>query len=140
MDIKVPVFSSEWFGTGTVIVEASSLFCITTWLPLWRTSTKPCLARITQTSRPESTRSLTNLDLKSRHKHFGVSPPLDLGWIRRLEKELDRLLQVRTSALDGVTLARNVELGTKSNVCIALALNDCRKLLRTFHWVTLASF
>jgi len=103
-------------------------------------STKPCLAGIAQTSRPESTRSLTNLDLKPRHKHFGVSPPLYLGWIRRLEKKLDRLLQVSTSALDGVTLARNVKLETKSNVCIALALNDCRKLLRPFHRLALASF
>lgn len=30
MDINVPIFSSAWFGTGTVIVDSSVRFCITT--------------------------------------------------------------------------------------------------------------
>jgi hypothetical protein len=52
------------------MVEPGTIFCITTWLPLRRTSEKPCAARILQTSRPEKTRSLPNLDLEASHKNF----------------------------------------------------------------------
>jgi len=30
---KVPVFSSLWFGTGTVTVVSEDLLCMMTWLP-----------------------------------------------------------------------------------------------------------
>jgi hypothetical protein len=94
-----------------------------------------------QTSRPERTRSLPNLDLKSRYKYFGVPASFDFGWIRRFEKQLDRFLQVCTSTLDRVALARDIELGTKPNVPLALALNDCGQLLRVFHeYLSLISF
>jgi hypothetical protein len=85
------------------------------------------------TSRPERTRSLPNLDLKPRYKYFGVPPSFDLCWIRRLEEELDRLLQIRASAFDGIALARYIEFGTEPYVSIALAFNDRRKRLRLFH-------
>ncbi len=62
---------------GTVTVEFSVRFCITTWLPRRRTSENPWRERMMQTSRPESTRSLANLDLKPRYKQFGMSPPFD---------------------------------------------------------------
>lgn len=55
---NVPIFSSLWSGTGTVVVESSSFFCMMIWLPFRRTSTKPCLDRILQTSRPERMRRL----------------------------------------------------------------------------------
>jgi hypothetical protein len=41
MDCSVPIHSSEWLGTGTVIVVSESCFCITIWLPRFRTSTNP---------------------------------------------------------------------------------------------------
>jgi hypothetical protein len=63
---------------------------------------------------------LPNLDLKLRHKHFRMAPSFDLGGISRLEEEFDGLLQIRTSGLDAVALARNIELWTESNVSIAL--------------------
>jgi hypothetical protein len=79
-----------------------------------------------QTSRPERTRSLPNLDLKSRHKYFGVPPSFDLGWIRRLEEQLNGFLQICASGLDGIALTRDIQLGTEPNVSVALALNDRR--------------
>jgi hypothetical protein len=93
-----------------------------------------------QTSRPERTRSLPNLDLKSRHKYFGVPPSFDLGWIGRLKEEFNGFLQICASCLDGIALARDIQLGTESNISVALALNDRRKLLRPFHWGTFISF
>lgn len=90
-----------------------------------------------QTSRPERTRSLPNLNLKSRHKYFGVPPSFDLAWIRCLEEQLNGLLQICARGLDCLALARDVKLGTESNVSVALALklalNDRRELLRSFH-------
>jgi hypothetical protein len=77
---------------------------------------------------------LPNLDLKSRHKHFRMAPSFDLGGISRLEEEFDGLLQIRTSGLDAVALARNIELWTESNLSIALAFNNSCELLHPFHW------
>ena len=42
MDIKVPMRNSLWSGTGTVIVEPGTCFCMMMWLPRWRTWSKPC--------------------------------------------------------------------------------------------------
>jgi len=78
MDIKVPARSSECSGTGTVIVEFSVRLCITTWLPLRRTSENPLRARMAQTSRPDKTRILPNLDLKAGYKNLGVLAARDL--------------------------------------------------------------
>jgi len=52
MEAKVPIRNSAWSGTGTVIVEPGTAFCMTMWLPLRRTSKKPCPARILHASRP----------------------------------------------------------------------------------------
>jgi hypothetical protein len=108
------------------MVDASSRFCITTWLQRCRTSRKPCFARMAQTSRPERTRSLPNLNLKSGHKYFGVPPAFNLTWICCLKEEFNGLLQIRARGLDCLALARDIKLGTESNVSVALALNDRR--------------
>jgi hypothetical protein len=84
-----------------------------------------------QTSRPERTRSLANLELKPCHKYFGVASSFDLAWIRRFEEELNGFLQLGASGLDA--LACDVELGTKSNASVALVFNDRRKLLCPFY-------
>jgi hypothetical protein len=55
IDINVPIRSSRWSGTGTVVVSPLWTLCISMWLPLRRTSVKPCAASIAQTSRPDST-------------------------------------------------------------------------------------
>src|ERR1700684_3210965 len=115
------------------MVDDSSRFCITTWLPRCRTSRKPCFASMAHTSRPERTRSLPNLNLKSRHKHFRVPPSFDLGWVRCLEKQLNGLLQICARSLNCLALARDIKLGTESNVSVALALDNRCELLRSFH-------
>ena len=50
IDIKVPIRSSLWSGTGTVVVSPLSTRCISMWLPLRLTSENPCAASIAQTS------------------------------------------------------------------------------------------
>ncbi len=54
---KVPVLNSSCSGTGTVIVEPPTFFCMMIWLPFCLTFSNPCSERILQTSLPESTRS-----------------------------------------------------------------------------------
>lgn len=69
MDCKVPILISRWSGTGTVMVPIDCFFCITIWLPLLRTSLKPCFYKIAHTSLPERIRSLPNGDLDLCHKN-----------------------------------------------------------------------
>ena len=41
IDIKVPIRSSLWSGTGTVVVSPPSTRCISMWLPLRLTPNPP---------------------------------------------------------------------------------------------------
>src|SRR5467141_237056 len=84
---------------------------MTTWLPRRRTSTKPCLARMLQTSRPERVRSLPNLHVERCDVELALEALPDLTLARSLEEEGDRLLDVVASLLDVVALAGNVEFG-----------------------------
>ncbi len=70
--------NSECKGTGTVTVESSVAFCMTTWLPFCRFSAKPCLLKIVQTSRPDSLSSFPNCDLQRGDINFRVETPGDL--------------------------------------------------------------
>lgn len=79
IDISVPIFSSLWSGTGTVIVLSDSTFCMMTWLLLRRTSANPCCASISQASLPDNTRRLANGNLYLCHVHFLVQPLLNFG-------------------------------------------------------------
>lgn len=88
---------------------------------------------MSQTSRPDSTRSLPNFDLKTRDKNFGVTAALYLARICRLKKQLDRLLKIAARRLDRIALAGYVELRAKPNIAAAFPLNDRRELLRSFH-------
>ena len=58
MPDNVPLLNSPWSGTGTVMVVSPTFFCMIMWLPFRRTSSKPWLDRILQTSLPERTRNL----------------------------------------------------------------------------------
>jgi len=42
MDKSVPILISARSGTGIVTVVLPSRFCMTMWLPRWRTLAKPC--------------------------------------------------------------------------------------------------
>lgn len=78
IDLRVPIRSSLWSGTGTVIVVPPSDFCMTTWLPWRRTWTNPFSAKSSHTSRPDATLSLRNRDLDPGHVDFFVKPFLNL--------------------------------------------------------------
>jgi hypothetical protein len=93
-----------------------------------------------QTSRPERTRSLPNLNLKSRHKYLRMPTLFDLGRIRRFEKQLHCFLQVRAGSFDSVALTRDIELRTKTDVPAAFPFDDRRELLRPFHWDSFGLF
>ncbi len=111
-------------GTGTVVVSPLSTFCITMWLPLRRTSENPCMARIAQTSWPESTRSLDNRHLYVRHVDFIMQPTLNLAGRSSLAKELKRFLKIGTSLGHALALACDVEFRAECNVEVALALDN----------------
>ena len=88
IDINVPVRNALWSDTGTVVVSPPSTLCISMWLPRRRTSAKPCLARIAQTSRPDNTRSLANRHLDVGHIDFIMKPTLNVVGRSCLVKEL----------------------------------------------------
>ena len=62
-----------------MIVLSDAIFCMTTWLLLRRTSVNPWSASISQVSRPDNTRSLTNGNLHLGDVHFLVQALLDLS-------------------------------------------------------------
>src|SRR5437899_1074393 len=100
--VNVPILTSSWSGTGTVIVESAVRFCITMWLLRRRTSANPCRRRIAQTSAPDQTRSLPMNRLKPGYEHLA---PLSAGHFRRvgaIQKQFDRLLQVGDCFLDRI--------------------------------------
>ena len=95
IDIRVPIFSSAWSGTGTVIVPPSVRYCITTWLPRRRTSTKPFCWRMRQTSWPERTRSLAMGRFEAGYEDLAVQALLHLRRIGTLEEQLHGFLEIR---------------------------------------------
>ena len=70
-------------------VLPSSCFCITMWLPLLRTSTKPWFESKWQTPAPDQTRNLANgcSHFHLRHIDFAVKPSLDLAFLCRLKEQ-----------------------------------------------------
>ena len=78
IDWSVPIFNSSWSGTGTVMVESVRRFCMTTWLPRWRTITKPWRMRMVQISRPEKTPNLPNGYLQTRDVDLFMQAARDL--------------------------------------------------------------
>ena len=75
---SVPILSSLWSGTGTVVVPEDVFCCITMWLPRFRTLWKPWRSSITHTCLPESTRSLANRNLKLGDVDFAMQSIADL--------------------------------------------------------------
>ena len=100
IDCMVPIRISSCCGTGTVIVDVPVRFCMTIWLPRWRTCSNPCCANNRHSSRPEKTRSLPNRDLDPRDEDLVVESCVDLFRVRCLEEELERLLEVGTRLVD----------------------------------------
>lgn len=73
---------------------------------------------------PGRTRSLPNRNLNLRHKYFVVEPPRDLGRLRSLKKQGERLDQIRSRLFDGRALARDIELRAQGDKPVVLSLND----------------
>ncbi len=69
------------------MVVSSVRFCITRWLPQWRTATNPFRSSIRQTSSPKRTRSLPNRNLDLGNKDFVAEAAGDLGGIRGFEEQ-----------------------------------------------------
>ena len=132
---NVPILSSLWSGTGTVVVPVPSWRCITMWLDRPRTSAKPCRARMLQASRPDTTRSLPNGHLNVRHKHIPRQSSINLLSRRHLEEEFQRLPEIVACVFDGVALTGDVEFGAQGYVAISLTFNECGQTTR--HHTTL---
>jgi hypothetical protein len=127
IEFNVPIRSSAWSGTGTVIVVPAVRFCITMWLPFCRTSTKP-FGSILQTSRPERTLSLPNLHLEPGDENFRMPSLLNLARVGSFKKQLDRFLEIIPGRFNRLSLTRYIKFGTERNVSVTFALNDCREL------------
>lgn len=53
-----------------------------------------------------------------------MQPAVDLGFIRRLEEQLEGFDEIRRGLLDRLTLTRAVEFGAERDIGIVLALDD----------------
>lgn len=111
-----------------VIVVPDAFFCITTWLPRRRVSTKPCLARIAHTSRPERTAVLTNRDLHLRDVHLFFQPLPDFLAGSGLKKEFEGLAKVVARFFDRGSLAGDVQFRTQGHVPVIFPLYNGSKL------------
>jgi len=78
----------------------------------------PCRRRMPQISRPEGTRSLPNRNLNLSYENLVVETPSYLRRVRRLEKQGERLNQIRSGLLDRGPLARNVEFRAQCDKAI----------------------
>jgi hypothetical protein len=106
-----------------------------TWLPRHLTSAKPSAARTSQTSRPDRRRSLPNSYVEGCDVDLRMETLGDLLIGSRLEEEEEdeRFLEVGAGRFDGAPLAADIELGTKCNVTVTLALDHSRHVLNSLH-------
>jgi ABC-type metal ion transport system substrate-binding protein len=93
------------------------------WLPRRRTSTNPCNARISQTSRPERTRSLPNADLNLRYENFAAHASLNFVARSAFKEQLKSFSQILASRLHSLALAGDVQFWTQGDETIVFALN-----------------
>ena len=91
IDCSVPIFKALWLGTGTVIVVSSARFCITIWLPRWRTIWNPCCSRSLHISCPEKVLSLPNANLQPGNKDFGFETIGNFWRIGNFKEKLNGL-------------------------------------------------
>ena len=77
IDRRVPIRTTLWSGTGTVVVPSADLRCMMMWLLRLRTSVKPCFLRIAQTSWPERMRSLAIRHLDPSDVDLPAQPLFD---------------------------------------------------------------
>jgi hypothetical protein len=124
---SVPIFTSLWFGTGTVVVAPASVRCMMRWLLRCRTSANPCRARIPQTSAPESTRSLPNGDLDLGHEHVARPASLNFFGARAFEEKFEGFLEVAFRFFDALALAGDVEFRAMRDETSSFGRDDRRQ-------------
>ena len=83
-----PFFNSLWSGTGTVTVDPESCFCITTWLPLRRTSEKPCFSSNEITAFPERGLSFPNRYPNACNEDVPMGTCINFFWRSGLKEKL----------------------------------------------------
>jgi len=77
---------------------------------------------------PQSTRSLPNKHLDLSDENITHQSLFDFRRRRAFEKKFKSLTKIIIGILDRVTLAGNIQLGTKGHEAIAFGLNDCGQL------------
>ncbi len=107
------------------MVEPAMDFCMTTWLPFWRTCTNSCFIKMAQTSRPESLSSLPNVDLQRSDVNLGIEPLANLGWMSGLKKQLDGLFQIGPRFFNRVALTGNIHFITERDKAIIFSPDSC---------------
>ena len=107
-----------------MMVPAPSFFCMTRWLPLWRTATKPWVRRRSQQDSPEKTLRLGILRLELGDPGFAAEATPDLGSGGGFEKEVDGFPQVGQGGFRGVALAGDIQIRIEGDVRFALFADD----------------
>ena len=107
-----------------MIVPEPSFFCMTRWLPLWRTATKPWVRRRSQADSPEKTLRLGILRLELGDPGFTAEAAPDLGIGGGFEKEVDGFPQVGQGGFRSVSLAGDIKIRIEGDVLFALFADD----------------
>ena len=79
-----------------------------------------------QTSRPESLRSLPNLQIEVGNVDLPVEAIASLGITGCFEEKLECLAEVVRGVFHGIPLARNIKVGTEGDIPVILSFNDRR--------------
>ena len=113
--------------------ECSSHDDVTAGLPVCRSRTKPCAARMRQISAGGSGRSLGMRQRQGPHSRAALQAPFDLGRARRFEPEPHGFGQHPVSLGPGLALARDPQFWTPRHEPAAIFFNDSREIRQVDH-------
>jgi len=128
MERSVPMRSSLWSGTGSVVVSASSRFCITMWLPFRRTSANPCCPSIRHTSAPDMRFNSGNAAFHWDDVALARRPALNLFFACAFEEKLDGFFEHGAGLFDGAALAGNIQFRAKRHEPVVFSFNQCGEM------------
>jgi hypothetical protein len=117
MSDRVPLASSECMGTTVLNTLSPARFSKETWLPFWRSSTKPALFNAHTTRSPETLGSLDILvgDFYGSPEGLAFGRPL-FGNAPGFQVKLDGFAEVSASALNILSLRCDAQLGAASDI------------------------
>ena len=107
-----------------MMVPAPSFFCITQWLPLWRTAANPWARSSSQRDSPEKTLRLGILRLELGDPGLAAEAGPDLTGRGGFKKKINCFPQVGQGGLRGVALAGDIQIWIQGDVIIALLADD----------------